>query len=197
MRGPGASGRADGGSPSPVISTPLKPPPPNWIDDPFHSLGRFTWYRISGARGSTGLIAPMTLQYSGVAGMTAFSGGAGVKGGFGFIASGAGSTSVAESTRAPPLGRPIELASIGWVSAAHCCAAPDARVVAVPPAHAVSSALRTIHATQNVPRGRRRSTCVPLIRSSLVRLTPRYGPMLHASTSVDKARRRVAAVVSS
>src|SRR5262245_24191692 len=112
MRGPGVSGRADGGRPSALISTPLKPPPPNWIDYPFHSLGRLTWNRISGARGSTGLIAPMTLQYSGVAGMTAISGGAGVNGGFGFIASGAGSTSVADSTSAPPLGRPIEPESI-------------------------------------------------------------------------------------
>jgi hypothetical protein len=110
----------------------------------------------------------MTLQYSGVAGMTANSGGAGVNGGFGFIASGAGSTSVADSTSAPPLGRPIEPASIGCASAAHCCAAPDARFVLVPPAHAVRNALRTTHATQNARRGRRWRTRVLVIRSSLV-----------------------------
>ena len=59
-----------GGRPRPVISTPLKPPPPYCSERPFHSTGRFTWKLIGGALGSDGAIWPSTLQNSGLAGVT-------------------------------------------------------------------------------------------------------------------------------
>ena len=81
-----------------------------------------TWKRIGGAAGSTGAIAPITLQYSGVAGITATSGGGGPNGGFGLTASGAGATRAADSIVAPRLGKPIAPASIVSFSAAQACA---------------------------------------------------------------------------
>src|SRR5205807_380697 len=102
----GRSAGAKGGRPRPVIGTPLKPPPPNCTDDPFHCAGRLTWKRIGGAFGSTGAMAPSTLQYAGAAGTTARKGGNGPNGSAAGV-SGEGATSSADSIVAPALGRPI------------------------------------------------------------------------------------------
>ncbi len=67
--GAGRSYGAAGASPRPVISTPLKPPPPYWTLRPFQAVGRLTSNLIGGAFGSLGAIAPSTLQYCGVAGL--------------------------------------------------------------------------------------------------------------------------------
>ena len=47
-----------------MISTPFEPPPPYWTALPFHWAGRLIWKLIGGALGSTGAMAPRTLQYS-------------------------------------------------------------------------------------------------------------------------------------
>src|SRR4051812_14881992 len=67
-------------------------------------------------------MAPITLQYSGMAGMVAISSGGGPNGGFGFTASGEAASSSADSMVAPELGSPIAEAAIGSLSAAHACA---------------------------------------------------------------------------
>jgi len=78
---------------------------------------------VAAARGSTGRIAPITLQYSGAAGITAISGGVGANGGLGSIASGDAGTSAADSMRAPMLGSAIAEAGIAWTMRAQCSAA--------------------------------------------------------------------------
>ena len=132
--------RADGGRPRPVISTPLKPPPPYCKERPFHSVGRFTSKRIAGAVGSTATMRPRTLQYCGMAGVMTASGGGG-KNGSGFVgASALASTSSAESTIAPREGKPIDAASTGPASAAQ--AALESAAIGAPgmPAQAASNA---------------------------------------------------------
>jgi hypothetical protein len=95
-----------------VISTPLKPPPPNCTDEPFHSVGRLTWKRIGGALESTGAMKPVTLQYSGAAGTTARYDGSGPNGSSARVSGDRGMTS-AESIVTPALGRPMLSAGIG------------------------------------------------------------------------------------
>src|SRR6185369_13336085 len=84
-----------GGSARPVISTPLKPPPPYCNERPFHSNGRLTWNLIGGAFGSDGAIWPSTLQNSGLAGVTRAAG----VGPLSTTASGVGAIMEAESIR--------------------------------------------------------------------------------------------------
>src|SRR6185312_2917899 len=84
-----------GGNASPVISTPLNPPPPYCNERPFQSTGKFTWNLIGGAFGSSGAIWPSTLQNSGLAGVTRAAG----VGALSATASGVGATMDAESIR--------------------------------------------------------------------------------------------------
>ena len=51
------------------MSTPLKPPPPNCTERPFHCTGRFTWNWIGSAFGSTGAMRPTRRQCAGIAGV--------------------------------------------------------------------------------------------------------------------------------
>src|SRR5262245_43008093 len=83
---------------TPLMSVPLKPPPPYWRAFPFQVSGRFTWKFTGGAFGSMGATAPSTLQNSRVA--------PGVFGSAGTVCISA------ELMEAPPLGSPISLAAI-------------------------------------------------------------------------------------
>src|SRR6186997_512146 len=78
--------------------TPFSPLPPSWRILPFHAVGKLTWKLMFGACGSTGAIAPFTLQYSGTASTTCPL----------FTCSGEAATSVAAVTVAPDVARPIE-----------------------------------------------------------------------------------------
>jgi hypothetical protein len=111
------------------MSVPLKPPPPNCTDDPFHCVGRLTSKRIGGAFGSTGAMVPSTLQYSGAAGTTARKEGSGLNGSSA-NASGVGCLSSADSIVAPPFGRPISAAGIDSFSRAHASSGVQQRTTA-------------------------------------------------------------------
>src|SRR5215467_11311634 len=63
--GVGVSSRQELGSAlSPVTSSPLNPAPPDGTALPFQASGRLIWKLTGGAFGSTGRIAPSTLQNS-------------------------------------------------------------------------------------------------------------------------------------
>src|SRR6185295_3058246 len=96
--GTGVSRRASRKGARPVISVPLLPPPPYWTALPFHCMGRFTSKFMGGALGSTGAIAPNTLQYSRVP--------PGAVGSAGTVAT------CADAIVAPVVGRPISFAAI-------------------------------------------------------------------------------------
>src|SRR4029077_1552582 len=134
------------------MSVPLNPPPPNCTDDPFHCVGRFTWKRIGGAFGSTGAIAPTTLQYSGAAGTTARKEGSGLNGSAAKV-SGVGCLSSADSMVAPPLGRPMSAVGIDSFSRVHVSPAGSA---------ARHSAGKTVNIPASTSRQRRHMASSPI-----------------------------------
>ena len=92
----------------PVVSatgiTPFVPLPPSCMILPFHSVGRLTWKLIFGAAGSTGAIAPITLQYSGIARTTPVP--------WAFRVCADAGTITADVIVAPEVGRPMADAAI-------------------------------------------------------------------------------------